>query len=300
MKKELENESVNVQQHAGQVNNLVDADLRRPAQMDEDRRQRLEKLDALRLTTATEVAPEVSSLSVDGIGFFALDDVHAIKAKAKQGKTTMLKVCLSAWLRGSQFRVKSELEEPRILWLDTEQKQSDVKLIISDVLSMAGVDADYMDRHLFLYGLRKRNFDELMDGHRDGYQGWTHVPLIRQGLLPLDWQLYQCLYGQHLLPCRPEAHVCVVESEKTALVMACLRPRELWLATGGSGGLTVERVACLRGRRVTIFPDSGCYEKWSRQMQQTDGIPYNISSSLEAYAPNTDLCDLLLGEARPP
>ena len=39
------------------------------------------------------------------------------------------------------FRVKSELEEPRILWLDTEQKQSDVKLIISDVLSMAGVDA---------------------------------------------------------------------------------------------------------------------------------------------------------------
>jgi len=138
------------------------------------------------------------------------------------------------------------------------------------------------------------------DGHRDGYQGWTHVPLIRQGLLPLDWQLYQCLYGQHLLTRRPEAHVCVVESEKTALVMACLRPRELWLATGGSGGLTAERVACLRGRRVTIFPDSGCYEKWSRQMRQTDGIPYNISSSLEAYAPNTDLCDLLLGEARPP
>jgi len=141
MKQELETENKNVQQSAGQVNNLVDADLRRPAQMDEDRRQRLEKLGALRLTTATEVAPEVSSLSVDGIGFFALDDVHAIKAKAKQGKTTMLKVCLSAWLRGSQFRVKSELEEPRILWLDTEQKQSDVKLIISDVLSMAGVDA---------------------------------------------------------------------------------------------------------------------------------------------------------------
>ena len=33
------------------------------------------------------------------------------------------------------------------------------------------------------------------DGHRDGYQGWTHVPLIRKGLLPADWQLYQCLFG---------------------------------------------------------------------------------------------------------
>jgi len=38
MKQELETENKNVQQSAGQVNNLVDADLRRPAQMDEDRR----------------------------------------------------------------------------------------------------------------------------------------------------------------------------------------------------------------------------------------------------------------------
>lgn len=38
MKKDF-NENKNVQQHAGQVNNLVDADLRRPAQMDEDRQQ---------------------------------------------------------------------------------------------------------------------------------------------------------------------------------------------------------------------------------------------------------------------
>ena len=52
MKKDF-SEKENVQQSAGQVNNLVDADLRRPAQMDEDRQQRLEKLDALRLTTAT-------------------------------------------------------------------------------------------------------------------------------------------------------------------------------------------------------------------------------------------------------
>lgn len=139
------------------------------------------------------------------------------------------------------------------------------------------------------------------DGHRDGFQGWVHPRLIRQGLLPLDWQLYQCLFGQHLLPRRPEAHVCVVESEKTALLMAAVRPNQLWLATCGSGGLSAERVKCLQGRRVTLFPDSGCYEKWSRQMQPTNGILYNVSPRLEPYAPNTDLCDILLDEAsRPP
>ena len=134
------------------------------------------------------------------------------------------------------------------------------------------------------------------DGHRDGFQGWTHTPLIRAGLLPPDWQLYQCLFGQHLLPRRPDAHVCVVESEKTALVMAARQPKHLWLATAGSGGLSPEKAVCLRGRRVTLFPDSGCYEKWQGQMRLTQGIDYNVSKSLEAYPPNTDLCDLLLAE----
>ena len=134
------------------------------------------------------------------------------------------------------------------------------------------------------------------DGHRDGFQGWTHIPLIRAGLLPLDWQLYQCLFGQHLLPQRPDAHVCIVESEKTALVMAACQPKYLWLATCGSSGLSPERIGCLAGRSVTVFPDSGCYEKWNRQMQLIQGIDYNISQQLEAYPANTDLCDLLLSE----
>ena len=132
------------------------------------------------------------------------------------------------------------------------------------------------------------------DGHRQGFQGWTHTLLIRKGLLPPDWQLCQCLYGQHLLPIRPDAHVCLVESEKTAIVMAAYQPEYLWLATVGSSGLSAEMVACLRGRRVTLFPDSGCYAKWSGQMKLTNDIDYNISDSLEAYPPNTDLCDLLL------
>lgn len=131
------------------------------------------------------------------------------------------------------------------------------------------------------------------DGHRDGFQGWAHTQLIKEGLLPLDWQLYQCFFGQHLLPRRPDAHVCLVESEKTALVMAACQPQYLWLATAGSGGLSPEKTACLQGRRVTLFPDSGCYGKWEHQMRQTTGISYHIDDQLEAYPPNTDLCDLL-------
>jgi len=134
-----------------------------------------------------------------------------------------------------------------------------------------------------------------IDGHRDGFQGWTHVPLIKVGLLPPNWQLYQCLFGQHLLSKRPDAHVCLVESEKTALVMAACQPEYLWLATAGSGGLSAEKLDCLKGRKVTLFPDSGCYEKWKKQMSLIEGINYNIDHHMESYPPNTDLCDVLLG-----
>ena len=90
--------------------------------------------------------------------------------------------------------------------------------------------------------------------------------------------------------------MCLVESEKTALIMAACHPEHIWLATAGSGGLSLEKMDCLRGRRVTLFPDSGCYDKWNEQMKLTQGIDYNVSKSLEEYPPNTDLCDLLLGE----
>lgn len=132
------------------------------------------------------------------------------------------------------------------------------------------------------------------DGHRLGYAGWVHNRLERRGLLPTGFYLQQCLFGQHLLPQYPERYVCIVESEKTALVMAAHLPQYLWLATCGSSGLNRDKLECLRQRRFTLFPDSGCYDKWNSAMQQTEGLLYNIDQSLEAYPQNTDLADLLL------
>ncbi|MCR4920869.1 MAG: DUF6371 domain-containing protein [Bacteroidaceae bacterium] len=134
-----------------------------------------------------------------------------------------------------------------------------------------------------------------IDGRRhNGYQGWVHDQLKRNGQLPADWTLHQCLYGAHLLPRRPDAHVCLVESEKTALIMAACQPDYLWLATAGSGGLNAAKLECLRGHRFTLFPDSGCYTKWTRTMEQTHGLSYSIDDAMEQYPANTDLADLAL------
>ena len=137
------------------------------------------------------------------------------------------------------------------------------------------------------------------DGHRDKDSDynfdWVHSKLFRQGIYNQEEYDYEtCLFGQHLLPTRPDATVCLVESEKTALVMAAVHPEHLWLATCGSGGLNAQKCQCLKGRRVVLFPDSGCLEKWSRNMQSCNDISYTISDHLEQYPANTDLADLLL------
>jgi hypothetical protein len=170
---EQNNETVNVQQpeqltgrvssQAMTVSDIVSEAVNQPTKKEQKYSERLALLDGLRIVTSTEVPPEEPSLSVDNVGFFALDDIHAVKAKQKQGKTTTLKICLSALLKGQMFRVKSELTEPVVLWLDTEQKAADVKLIISDVKQMTGLDDNYIDNHLYLYPLRKMNYETLKD-----------------------------------------------------------------------------------------------------------------------------------------
>ena len=66
-----------------------------------------------------------------------------------------------------------------------------------------------------------------------------------------------CLFGQHLLTSdlRPQtSSVCIVESERTAVVLSELFPEKLWMAYVYPANLTVHRFKPLQGRRVILFP----------------------------------------------
>ena len=131
------------------------------------------------------------------------------------------------------------------------------------------------------------------DGHRTGHPDWVHAVLKRRGRYPPDYQPPKCLFGEHLLPQRPDDVVCLVEGEKTAVACAARYPDCLWLATGGCSMLTAERLACLEGRRVFVWPDSGMLAKWRECLAHADTLHYTLVDSLERYPPNTDLADLL-------
>ncbi len=147
------------------VQDIVGEAVNEPSAEEQKALERRKVLSETLITLDTEVEPLRYTLSMDGVGFFSLLDIHGVKAKQKAGKTTMLKVCAAAWLRGAQFRVKSELEEPRVLWLDTEQNRPDVKQILTDIVEMTGLDKDYITSHLHVHALRccdYANLHELM------------------------------------------------------------------------------------------------------------------------------------------
>lgn len=172
MAEEKNIENVNVQQSetlSGQVNNqaqkvldIVGEAVNQPT-ADEQRHEDLLKiLEETRIRSDTDVPPEEYALEVDGKGIFARRDIHAVKAKAKAGKTTTLKVFIAALLAGMMFRVKSLLEKPRILYFDTEQNRHDTKLIIEDVARMTALPPDVIDSQVALHSLRRVDREQLL------------------------------------------------------------------------------------------------------------------------------------------
>ena len=123
----------------------------------------------------------------------------------------------------------------------------------------------------------------------------------KQLLNDFNANLRQTFFGAQLLP--DAEKVGVVESEKTAMVCRLVLPQFTWVATGGCGGCwSSVDASLLQGKQVTLFPDSGCEEKWEKQAEKLRkwGISAKVSTICQGQPDNTDVADLLLGYTLPP
>ena len=89
--------------------------------------------------------------------------------------------------------------------------------------------------------------------------------------------------------------ICVVEAEKTAVIMSEHFPQCVWLATGGLGNVQVERFRPLRGHEVVLFPDTDpegkAFTAWCKAAQLVMRQPFwegsppiTVSPLLERHA----------------
>jgi hypothetical protein len=117
---------------------------------------------------------------------------------------------------------------------------------------------------------------------------WVHSLLKQQGLLKQDWELTQCLFGEHLLSEYPASKVALVESEKTAIICAAIMPRFIWLATGGKTQLG-DKLEVLRGREVVAFPDIDAYDTWQEKLCSLPFLNVIVSDYLIKNATQQDI-----------
>lgn len=132
------------------------------------------------------------------------------------------------------------------------------------------------------------------DGHRDKEAAfpvlWAHKhKRLKERFV--GEELKQCLFGEHLLAKYPSKPVCVVESEKTAVIMSQFERDFIWVATGGSQGIkNAERLQALKGRKVLLIPDNGQYWNWKRV---ADLYGWEIMESMESAPDGYDILDLI-------
>ena len=110
----------------------------------------------------------------------------------------------------------------------------------------------------------------LADGHRkkDEHPGWIYnQDGCRQQLEPDKHEIIKPLFGSHLLRAYPKAVVNIVESEKTAIIMANYYgdfDSQIWLACGGLKHLQLDSLQPLidQGRIIWLWPDKDGREAW--------------------------------------
>lgn len=158
-------------------------------------------------------------------------------------------------------------------------------------------------------------------GKRDREAKWNfdfiHSALFRDPRLPQfdeDKQEAQLtFFGMHLLNRYPNATVNIVESEKTALLMAIAygnHATQVWMACGGLEMLSAERLKPItsQGRQIVLYPDRDGIDKWKAKVQQLNIINIMLNTQpvtewwQECDGPKADIADVvvrILNERKP-
>jgi hypothetical protein len=119
---------------------------------------------------------------------------------------------------------------------------------------------------------------------------FNHVSWIHKQLKLNNFVLQQCLFGLHLINTISKSDtICIVESEKTAIIMSIIIPNFIWLATGSKSGFKDKMLHPIKEFIVIAYPDKTVYGNWNKTTKHLNkqGFQIRCSNLLE----NIDLED---------
>jgi len=129
------------------------------------------------------------------------------------------------------------------------------------------------------------------NGRRNKYFGsWFIHTKIRA-----DFNFQQCFFGLHLT--NENKAVALCESEKTAIMMSVYEPDYIWVASGGSEMINLNRLVELK-RLDIVCPDNLQTEKWLQKTKlfQNRKMDYTVDAAVNSgqLDAGSDILDLYL------
>lgn len=111
---------------------------------------------------------------------------------------------------------------------------------------------------------------------------WVHSELKKKGLIN-DFNLNQCLFGEHQLTLESLRPIGIVESEKTAVIASAYMPELIWMACGSLNGISCDRFIPIKKNSIILYPDIKGFEKWNAKAKelQENGFRVTVSDLLE-------------------
>lgn len=111
---------------------------------------------------------------------------------------------------------------------------------------------------------------------------FPHLTWVHSAMKIENYNLQQCLFGEHLLKSNTGDPVALVESEKTAIISNVYFPEFIWLAVGSLSYLNFQKIRVLKGREIYLFPDLKGFKSWKQKINE-------ITSTNKSFAQSTKI-----------
>ena len=167
-----------------------------------------------------------------------------------------------------------------------------------------------VDMDLRLYDIKFMKYQD--DGHRDKNwnPNWFSALMASNGLFNNEkYKARRTLFGLHLAHYFDKAEVCLVESEKTALICSAFSDpdKKIWMATGGMRQFKPDMLDQLiaANRYIVLYPDVDGEQQWIDMMKAIGYSRMSMTSKMRSIdkgglynptldGPKADIADIMI------
>lgn len=205
----------NLQNPPAEVDALVNSVAQQESEEERQERERLAKLEACVVSLRANFPPDDDLLEINDERCFARKELIAIKAKAKQGKSTLEMILIAALLCGKWHYVRRLADvRPRILYIDTEMKPADTQLMNRKAMHLAELPETEDVPEATFINLRRQTADECQQALTDLLKKYHPDIVFIDGIVDLllnfnDLEESQALIRK-LLALAEEFNCCLV------------------------------------------------------------------------------------------